>query len=103
MKVPSDQSREAINTEEAIRHILMDLQVTSVEPAGQFDNAALPVVYFSGKSRSVDAAWDPNANSKLRGLSHSLLFFYFLLDLFYLLSENNILNSFISFSPYYFD
>ncbi|KAF2124087.1 hypothetical protein P153DRAFT_426902 [Dothidotthia symphoricarpi CBS 119687] len=67
MKVPSDEPREPLNTEEAIRHILMDLQVTSIEPAGEFDNPTLPVVHFNGKSRAVDAAWDPSANSKIRG------------------------------------
>jgi hypothetical protein len=45
----------------------MDIQVTDVHPADQFDNQALPVVHFSGKSRSVDVSWDPNANSKIKG------------------------------------
>ncbi|CAO2658393.1 Nn.00g061160.m01.CDS01 [Neocucurbitaria sp. VM-36] len=67
MKVSSDELRETITTEEAIRHIMMDLQVTEVHAPGQFDNSSLPVVHFTGKSKSVDAAWDPNANSKLRG------------------------------------
>jgi len=67
MRVPSDEPRAPLTTEEAIRHIIMDIQVISVEAADQFDNPALPVVHFSGKSRSVDAPWDPNANSKIRG------------------------------------
>ncbi|KAH7069538.1 hypothetical protein BKA63DRAFT_84478, partial [Paraphoma chrysanthemicola] len=67
LKVPSDRPRDPLTTEEAIRHIIMDLQVTEVSPAGQFDNQDLPVVHFVGKSRSVDAAWDPNANSGIRG------------------------------------
>jgi hypothetical protein len=67
IRVPSDQPRDPITTDEAIRHIMMDLKVTEVKPAGQFDNAALPIVYFSGKSRSVEASWDPNANSEIRG------------------------------------
>jgi hypothetical protein len=45
----------------------MDLHVTSIVPASQFDNPALPVVHFAGRSRSVDVSWDPNANSKIRG------------------------------------
>lgn len=45
----------------------MDLQVTAVTAPGPFENPDLPVVHFSGKSRSVDASWDPNANSKIRG------------------------------------
>ncbi|KAH4187826.1 hypothetical protein HBI45_159210 [Parastagonospora nodorum] len=67
LRHPSDQPRDPLVTDEAIRHIMMDLQVTEVKPAGRFDNPDLPVVHFSGKSRSVDAAWDPNANSKIRG------------------------------------
>lgn len=64
---PSDQPREPITTDEAIRHIMMDIKVTDVKPAGRFDNPALPVVHFAGKSRSVEASWDPNANSGIRG------------------------------------
>lgn len=67
LKVPSDQPREPINTEEAIRHILMRLQITKLEAPGQFDNQSMPVAHFTGKSRSVDVSWDPNANSKIRG------------------------------------
>ncbi|KAH8695803.1 hypothetical protein GQ44DRAFT_634574 [Phaeosphaeriaceae sp. PMI808] len=67
MSVPSHQPRDPLTADEAIRHIVMDLKVTDVSPAGQFDNQALPVVHFSGKSRSVDASWDPNANSRIRG------------------------------------
>lgn len=67
MRVPSDELRETLTTDEATRHILMDLQVTAVDAPGQFDNSSLPVVHFNGKSKSVDAAWDPNANSKIRG------------------------------------
>ncbi|KAI8931480.1 hypothetical protein NX059_011148 [Plenodomus lindquistii] len=67
MRVPSDELRETLNTEEATRHIIMDLQVSAVLEPGQFDNPDLPVVEFTGKSRSVDAHWDPNANSKIRG------------------------------------
>lgn len=64
---PSDKPRDPTVTEEAIRHIMMDIKVTSVEPAGQFDNPTLPIVHFAGKSRSVEASWDPNANSGIRG------------------------------------
>ncbi|KAF2680848.1 hypothetical protein K458DRAFT_88548 [Lentithecium fluviatile CBS 122367] len=65
--LPPDQPRDPIITEEAIRHIMMRLYVTKVETPGPSDGQALPVVHFSGKSRSVDASWDPNANSKIRG------------------------------------
>ncbi len=64
---PSDVPRDPIVTEEAIRHIMMDIKVTDVKPADEADNAALPVVHFSGTSRSVEASWDPNANSGIRG------------------------------------
>jgi hypothetical protein len=67
MKVPSNQPRDSLTTDEAIRHIIMDIQVTEVSAGGKFDNNELPVVYFSGKSRSVDVSWDPNANSKIKG------------------------------------
>jgi hypothetical protein len=45
----------------------MDLKVTAVTPPGPFDNAALPIVHFTGKAKSVDATWDPNANSGIKG------------------------------------
>ncbi|KAF2825229.1 hypothetical protein CC86DRAFT_325183 [Ophiobolus disseminans] len=67
LRIPPDQPRAPLSTEEAIRHIHMDIQVTRVVAADRFDNPALPVVHWSGKSRSVDAPWDPNANSKIRG------------------------------------
>jgi hypothetical protein len=66
-KVPSDQPREPLTTEEAIRHIMMDLQVTEVTRGDEFDNHDLPVVHFTGRSKSVEVSWDPNANSKIRG------------------------------------
>ncbi|KAL5114315.1 hypothetical protein ACEQ8H_007790 [Pleosporales sp. CAS-2024a] len=67
LKHPSDEPRDALVTDEAIRHIMMNLQLTRVEPPGRFDNQDLPVVYFTGKSKAVDAVWDPNANSRIRG------------------------------------
>jgi hypothetical protein len=67
MKVPSDQPRDALVAEEAIRHIIMDLHITDVTAPGPFDNPDLPIVHFTGKSKSVDAAWDPNANSGIKG------------------------------------
>ncbi|KAI4638562.1 hypothetical protein J4E93_009862 [Alternaria ventricosa] len=67
MKVPSDEPRDALNTDEAIRHIIMDLRITDVTAPGPFDNSKLPIVHFRGKSKSVDAHWDPNANSGIRG------------------------------------
>lgn len=66
-KVPADEPRPPLVTDEAIRHILMDLRVTDVTAPGPFDNPALPVVHFRGASRAIDAQWDPNANSGIRG------------------------------------
>jgi hypothetical protein len=62
LKHPSDEPRDSLITDE-----VMDIQVTEVTPAGPFDNKDLPVVHFSGKSRSVNTSWDPNANSKIKG------------------------------------
>ncbi|KAF2870054.1 hypothetical protein BDV95DRAFT_639108 [Massariosphaeria phaeospora] len=71
---PSDapgQPRSPLNTEEAIRHLMMKIRVTAIEPAGAGADAgaskALPVVHFAGKTRSVDVTFDPNANSRIRG------------------------------------
>lgn len=49
----------------------MKIEVTSIEPPGPEDGQALPVVHFSGTSRSLDDAWDHNAHSELRG-EHSM-------------------------------
>jgi hypothetical protein len=68
LKHPSHLPRDPLVTDEAIRHIIMDISVTQILPATDPDDSdALPVVHFAGKSRSVDASWDPNANSKIRG------------------------------------
>jgi hypothetical protein len=71
-RIPADQPRDPISTEEATRHIEMRLIVTKVEPSpdsvevnSRFLN--YPITHFTGTSRSVDASWDPNANSKIRG------------------------------------
>ena len=74
----------------AIRLIRIKLQVTRIEPPGSGDDDGdfddgesdvgdgmdwsgfvgerLPVVHFRGNSRSMHASWDPNANSKIRGM-----------------------------------
>jgi hypothetical protein len=43
--------------------------VTSIEPPGEEDGQALPVVHFTGTSRLLEASTDPNANtqSSIRG------------------------------------
>ena len=65
---PANRPRPALDTEEAIRLITMKLVVTKVEPPGEDDGKALPVVHFKGKSSAVRPAYDLNANSKLRGM-----------------------------------
>jgi len=67
---PSDRSRPALDTEEAIRLITMKIQVTKVEKPSEEDGQDLPVVYFKGSSSSVRPSWDANANSKIRGMQH---------------------------------
>ncbi len=66
---PVDPSgeRQPIATREAFRLIRLQLRVTSVEAPGPDDGQDLPVVHFEGISRSTFMAWDPNANSRIRG------------------------------------
>ena len=45
----------------------MNLKATRIEEPGPDDGQALPVVHFTGISRSMHANWDPNANSVIRG------------------------------------
>lgn len=66
-EVPDDEPREPLDTEEAIRLITMRLTATKIEPPDPDDGQGLPVVYFTGLSRSMHAGWDPNANSSIRG------------------------------------
>ena len=67
--MPANVPRQALDVGEATRLIIMRLKVTSVEPPGEDDGQALPVVHFKGVSRALDASWDDNANSDLRGNS----------------------------------
>lgn len=66
--IAAHESRDPIDTKEAIRLIRLKLQVTKIEPPGEDDGQDLPVVTFKGTSRSLHASWDPNANSKIRGV-----------------------------------
>ncbi|KAL8874377.1 MAG: hypothetical protein Q9174_000276 [Haloplaca sp. 1 TL-2023] len=59
--------RPAIDTEEAIRFIVVELEVTEIEQPGASDGQSLPIVHFSGRSTSALPPVDPNANSKIRG------------------------------------
>lgn len=81
--VPVGTPRQPVETEEATRYIIMELTVTKIDPPGlgdhltpdhqgetplgQWDDGPLPVVHFTGTSRSMHQSWDPNANANLRG------------------------------------
>ena len=65
--IPADQEREPLDTQEAIRLITLKIRVSRIEPPGEEDGQHLPVVHFTGTSRSIHASWDPNANSRIRG------------------------------------
>ncbi|KAL8653944.1 MAG: hypothetical protein Q9226_003634 [Calogaya cf. arnoldii] len=64
---PPGQPRAPIDTEEAIRFIIVKLQVTKIEKPGEDDGQELPVVHFKGNSYSALPPVDANANSKIRG------------------------------------
>lgn len=63
----NEDMREPITTTEAIRLITMKVKVSGFEEPSEEDGKGLPVVHFTGMSRSMHASWDPNANSKLTG------------------------------------
>ena len=63
-----DQPRPPLDTEEAFRLIVCKLSVKKIVPPGEEEGQALPVVWFDGKSSSLRPSWDPNANSKIRGM-----------------------------------
>jgi hypothetical protein len=65
--VAPNSEREPITTREAFRLIRLQLRVTAVDAPGPDDGQDLPVVHFEGGSRSTFMAWDPNANSRIRG------------------------------------
>ncbi|KIW11278.1 hypothetical protein PV08_10578 [Exophiala spinifera] len=62
------QDREPLTTREAFRLIRLQLHVTAVDaPNPDLGDGDMPVVHFQGTSRSTFMAWDPNANSRIRG------------------------------------
>ena len=74
--IPLDVERPPVDTREAFRLIKLQLRVTSIEfdedddLKGDDDKSkGKPVVYFEGQSKSTYMAWDPNANSRIRGES----------------------------------
>lgn len=64
---PPGQPRPPLDTQEATRLIIMRIRVTNIEPPGEDDGQALPVVHFTGDSRSTTLSWDPNATSSIKG------------------------------------
>lgn len=66
---PSDgEPRPPLDTIEAIRIIVMEVRMTKIEAPGPRDHPSLPVVHFSGNSRSTHEPWDPSASSNIRGV-----------------------------------
>ncbi|KIV81439.1 hypothetical protein PV11_03628 [Exophiala sideris] len=66
--IPRNEERPPITTREAFRLIRLQLRVSAVEEPGPDDGQDFPVVHFEGASRSTFMAWDPNANSRIRGI-----------------------------------
>ena len=66
--LPDDQEHEPIDTREAIRLITLKIRVHSIDDAGPDDMPGTKVVNFTGTSRSMHTSWDPNANSRIRGM-----------------------------------
>jgi hypothetical protein len=62
-----DQPRPPLRTNEAIRLIIMELEITSFSAPDANDGQEFPVVHFEGVSRSITSRWDPNANANIRG------------------------------------
>jgi len=71
--IPADQDREPICTEEAIRLIFLKLRVSKIVAPGEDDAQDMPVVHFTGSSRSMHMSWDPNAHSRIRGKFNAAL------------------------------
>lgn len=65
--IPDDEDREPCTDTEAIRMIILKLRVTKIAQPEEDDHPDFPVVHFSGTSRSMHMAFDPNTNSRIRG------------------------------------
>ena len=66
-KPEDDQPRKPIDTQEVIRLITMKIHITKIEPPGEDDGQALPVVHFHGSSHPLRPHWDSSAKSKTKG------------------------------------
>ncbi|KAL8930743.1 MAG: hypothetical protein Q9208_000284 [Pyrenodesmia sp. 3 TL-2023] len=63
----TSEPRPPLDTEEAIRFIVIKMQATRIEEPGEEDGKGFPVVHFKGTSTSAIPPVDPNAKSKIRG------------------------------------
>ena len=59
--------RPPLETTEAFRLIVMKLKATKIEKPSEEDGQEMPVVHFSGYSRSMHTQFDPNANAEMKG------------------------------------
>jgi hypothetical protein len=66
-QLPDEMPRQARLFSEATRLIIMKARVTKIEAPGPEDGQDLPVVHFRGQSKSLETAWEQDANSELRG------------------------------------
>ncbi|EPE26597.1 F-box [Glarea lozoyensis ATCC 20868] len=64
--LPADVPRPPLHATEAIRLIIMELEVVKIIPSTD-PKQPLPKVQFKGISRSLHSPHDPNANSNIRG------------------------------------
>ena len=69
--IPLSEDRGPIDTREAFRLIRLQLRVSGIEYDEKAKGEAVgkPIVHFEGRSKSTYMAWDPNANSRIRGES----------------------------------
>lgn len=92
-----DIPRPPLDTVEATRLIFMELKVTKIEQPGEDDGQDYPIVHFRGTSRSMDASYDPNAHSNIRGGSSFFIFnlylvFSIFLEALLLLFQVSVIN-----------
>ena len=65
---PDGEPRPPLDTVEAVRIIVMEVRVTKIEAPGPGDGTTLPVVHFTGTTRSTRDHWDVNGHATIRGV-----------------------------------
>jgi hypothetical protein len=65
--LPLAQRRGPLDTQEAIRLIVMRLRITRIKESGPEDGD-MPVVHFQGLSKSLHMHWDPQPSSRVHGM-----------------------------------